>query len=354
MKKKLVSVLLSAAMVATLAAGCGSSGSGETDSEKTGETEDTVVVYTAHSEEMLDVIIEGFTEETGIEVECLNLHSELADRVISEKENPQADVIYGGDTATYDKLKEEGCLTASNPEWADELDDYFKDEEGYWYATIKTPVMMFYNTDMMSEEEAPKDWIDLADPKYKDQIITRGPVSSSMCTTLACWIDYFTKTQSEEAAWQFVADFDSNVKSYDNVTSLIMQEIGKGDAPIGISTLNDIYDNVENNDMPFKEINATSGNVVLADCAAVTNNAPHPSAAEAFLEYVGSAEVQAQIANDFFRLPTLDSALDDSPEWMRTEITALDVDWENINENKTAWVDKWSNEYINADKVEEE
>lgn len=271
------------AMTASLLMGCGSSDSAEdegtesTESEESTELEDKVVVYTAHPEEMLDLIIEGFTEETGIEVECLNVGGDLAERVRSEKDNPQADVIYGQDTATYMALKDEGCLAPSSPSWADELDDFFKDSEGYWYGTIKTPVMMFYNTEIMTEEEA----------------------------------------------------------------------------PIGISTLNDIYDNVINNGLPLKEIYSESGEVVLCDCAGVINDCANPNAA-AFLEYVGSPEVQAQIANEFFRVPTLDSALVDSPEWMANEIKTMEVDWVNIGEHKADWIKKWVNEYMNAEIVAEQ
>lgn len=357
MKKRILSVLLATAMVATLAVGCGSSSTESTDdaesTESTTELEDTVVVYTAHPEAMLDTIIEGFEAETGITVECLNVGGDLAERVRTEKENPQADVIYGQDTATYMALKEEGCLAPSNPSWADELDDFFKDPEGYWYGTIKTPVMMFYNTEIMSEEDAPTDWKDLADPKYDDQIIIRGSAASSSGTLISCWLDYFSSTESEEAGWQFISDFDQNVKYYDDVKSLIMQAVGKGEAPIGISTLNDIYDNVINNGLPLKEIYSESGDVVLADCAAVINNCANPNAAAAFLEYVGSPEVQAQIANEYLRLPTLDSALANSPEWMSGEIKAIEVDWTNIGEHKVDWLKTWVNEYMNAEIVAE-
>ena len=355
MKKRLVSVLLATAMVATLLAGCGGSNKENVDNtdstDSTVEMEDTVVVYTAHPEAMLDTIIEGFEEKTGIKVECLNVGGDLAERVRTEKENPQADVIYGQDTATYMALKEEGCLAPSNPAWADELDDFFKDSEGYWYGTIKTPVMMFYNTEIMSEADAPKDWKDLADPKYDDQIIIRGSAASSSGTLISCWLDYFSSTESKEAGWQFISDFDQNVKYYDDVKSLIMQAVGKGEAPIGISTLNDIYDNVINNGLPLKEIYSESGDVVLADCVAVVNKCANPNAAAAFLEYVGSPEVQAQIANEYLRLPTLDSALADSPEWMSGEIKAIDVDWTNIGEHKVDWLKKWVDEYMNAEIV---
>ncbi|MBR5289403.1 MAG: extracellular solute-binding protein, partial [Erysipelotrichaceae bacterium] len=253
--------------------------------------------------------------------------------------------------ATYMALKEEGCLAPSTPSWAGELDDFFKDAEGYWYGTIKTPVMMFYNTEAMTAEDAPKDWKDLADPKYDDQIIIRGTAASSSGTLISCWLDYFSAEDSEEAGWDFISKFDQNVKYYDDVKTLIMQAVGKGEAPIGISTLNDIYDNVINNGLPLEPIYSEGGDVVLCDCAAVVNNCANPNAAAAFLEYIGSPEVQAKIANEFLRCPTLDSALAESPEWMAKEIKTLEVDWVNISAHKADWLKTWAADYMNAEIV---
>lgn len=350
MKKRLLSMLLVAAMAASLLMGCGGSDKADEAAEST-EMEETVVVYTAHPDALLDLVIEGFTAETGIEVECLNVGGDLAQRVRTEKENPQADVIYGQDTATYMALKDEGCLAPTTPSWAGDLDAFFKDSEGYWYGTIKTPVMMFYNTEVMTAEEAPKDWKELADPKFDDQIIIRGTAASSSGTLISCWLDHFSATENEEAGWNFISAFDQNVKYYDDVKTLIMQAVGKGEAPIGISTLNDIYDNVLNNGLPLEPIYSESGDVVLCDCAAVINNCANPNAAAAFLEYVGSPAVQAKIANEFLRVPTLDSALAESPEWMAEEIKTLEVDWTNIGEHKADWLKTWAAEYMNAEIV---
>ena len=48
------------------------------------------------------------------------------------------------------------------------------------------------------------------------------------------------------------------------------------------------------------------------------------------MEYVGSAETQAKIANEFNRVPTLKAALENSPKWM-SETTykaeLLPVEW---------------------------
>lgn len=102
--------------------------------------------------------------------------------------------------------------------------------------------------------------------------------------------------------------------------------------------------------MPFEIIDAQSGSVVLTDCIAAINNAPHPNAAAAFVEFAGSSEVQAMVANQFNRVPTLDAALSSCPEWMQTEYKAMEVNWDNISANQSQWLEQWETNVIDANK----
>ena len=351
MKRKLTTLLLSAAMSISLV-GCSNNSKKDEAANNNGKLEDTVVVYTTHPEEMLEKVADEFTKETGVNVEFINLKGELAERVRSEKDNPQADVMYGGDTATYMQLKKEGLYEATNPSWANELNDSYKDKDGQWYGTIKTPVMMFYNTDLLSADKAPRDWSDLTKSEYKDLIVTRDSLSSSMKSTICNLIDYYKNTKGEEEAWNYLKELNNNTKNYYNSGSLMYSAIGKGEAAISMATLSDIINNRDDNGMPFETIDATSGSVEITDCVAALKNSPHPNAAAAFVEFVGSSKVQTMLANDFNRIPTLDSALADSPKWMQTEYKVMDVNWEEISKNQSAWIERWETDIIDSNKIE--
>lgn len=365
MKKRWFSALLMGTMILSLAA-CGgadsssskdgsvseeSTESTEEPGEEAEELEDVVVVYSTHPEELLETIGDAFTEETGVEVEYINLKGELADRVRSEKDNPQADIMFGGDAATYMQLNGEECFDSADPAWASELSDDYKDADGKWFGTIKTPVMMFYNTEHMSAEEAPSDWSDLADDEYKDKIVTRDSLSSSMRSAITALIYNISQNDSEDAAWDYIQKLDANTKNYYNSGSMMYEAVGKGEAPVSIAVLNDIITNRDKNGLPVEVIDAKSGAIVLTDCIAKIKNAPHPSAADAFLEFAGSAGTQAMVANEFSRLPALDSALPDCPEWMQTEYKSMELDWVAIGENQSDWLEKWETDYLDADKA---
>lgn len=352
MKKKLLALLLAGAMVFSLAA-CGNSSDteGNTNNDADVELEDTLVIYTTHSEEMVGVIADAFTTKTGVEVEFINLKGELADRVRTEKENPQADIMFGGDAATYMILDAEGCYEATNPSWGADIDAAYKADNGNWYGTYLTPMVLFYNTNLLTAETAPTDWKDLVNAEYANSIVTRDSLSSSMGSTIASLIQYYTATEGEEAAWNYIAGLSANTKNYYNSGSMMYQAVGKDEAAVSMAVINDVFTNRDTNGMPIEIVIPESGAVVITDCVAAINNAPHANAAAAFMEFIGSEECQLLTATQYNRMPVITSILAECPEWMQTEFSVLDVDWSVISENKSAWLQTWETDYIDADKT---
>lgn len=355
--KNVMATVVAGVLGVTLLAGCSSTQSSSSSSESSNAstasstTQDKVVIYSTHPEKLLTEVADAFTAETGIQVEFINLKGGLADRVQSEKDNPQADIMYGGSSSVYIELAKEGCFAKTTPNWASELDSNFKDADGYWYGTIETPVVMYYNTEMMDAADAPTNYLDLMDSKYADNIVTRDNASSSMREWICNLIYVQQKSGGDEAVNLFLTGLASNTKNYYNSGSMMMKAVGNKEAAIGISTLNDVMDNINNNGLPLEAIDSSDGNVVALDCIAAINNAPHPNAAAKFLEFAGSADMQAKLANDLSRIPTLKSAIANSPEWMQKDRKILDADWANIAENQSAWLDLWNNTAYDSNKV---
>jgi len=316
-----------------------------------GNMEDKVVIYSTHGESMLELVADGFEKETGVKVDFINLKGELADRVRAEKANPQSDVMYGAPSSVYQELKAEALFQPTTPSWAGQLNPLFRDAEGYWYGTIQTPVLMFYNTDMMSATDAPKDWKDLADPRYKDQMVFRNALSSSARATYSALLQQYEKKGDLDAGWKFLKAVDANTKRYYGSGSMQFQAVGRKEAALSFAVLNSIIDNKIKNKLPLEIIDAASGSPVITDCIAMIKGAKHPNAAKAFVEYAGSAKVQAQLAQQFNRMPTLPEAIAASPEWMgKIKFKVMDVDWGALASKQSAWMQQWDTEIKDSGK----
>lgn len=353
--KKTISILIIAVMIFSLA-GCTQQ---EESAEKPAEVpenistefEDKILVYSTHSEDMIAMVAGAFQEETGVEVEYINLKGELSERIEAEKDNPQADVMFGGASNLFMDLKTKDIFEPFEPKWADKLDPLFKDSDNYWFGTIKTPVALFYNTEMVDMGDLPRDWSDLSNEKYKGQLIFRNALSSSARVMYSALLQQYEKNSSLEQGWEFMKAMDKNTKQYFDSGSLMMQSIGRKEASISFSTLNHILDNKINNNLPIEIINLESGYPVITDGIAVIKNSPHPRAAKAFVEFAGSAEVQSMLANEFNRMPTHPEAYSESPEWMAdVEFTVMDVDWVDLSAKQSEWMQKWDTEIKDTGK----
>jgi iron(III) transport system substrate-binding protein len=313
--------------------------------------EEKVVIYSTHSEEMIAMVAEAFEEETGVTVEYINLKGALAERVEAEKNNPQADVMFGGASNLFMDLKGKDLFTPVDPEWADALDPMFKDADHHWFGTIQTPVALFYNTDLVDEADLPSDWFDLADPAYEGQLVFRNALSSSARVMYAALLQQYERNSTLEEGWAFLEALDANTKRYYDSGSLMMQAIGREEASISFSTLNHIIDSKLNNNLPIEIVPLESGYPVITDGIAVIRNAPHPNAAEAFVSFAGSPEVQSMLANAFNRMPTHPAALETAPAWMEeVTFTPMDVDWVDLSAKQSEWMQKWDTEIKDSGK----
>src|SRR5690625_700318 len=94
--KRLIVLLVTSVFIVGLLAACGS-----------GEDSDKLVVYSPNSDGIIDAVIPKFEKETGITVELIAAGTgELFKRLESEKDNPYADVMFGGAYAQYYDIKE--------------------------------------------------------------------------------------------------------------------------------------------------------------------------------------------------------------------------------------------------------
>lgn len=315
------------------------------------DLEDKVVVYSTHGESMLELVADAFEKDTGVKVEFINLKGELADRVRAEKANPQSDVMYGAPSSVYQELKAEDLFAQFTPGWADKIKPIFKDRDGYWYGTIQTPVLMFYNSEMMSKDEAPADWWDLADPRFRDKMVFRNALSSSARATYSSLLQQFERKGNLQEGWKFLKAVDANTKRYYGSGSLLFQAVGRKEAPLSFSVLNDVIDNKIKNKIPLEIIDAKSGSPVITDGVAVIKGAKHPNAARAFVEFVGGATAQSMLANEFNRMPTHPDAIATAPKWMgEIQFRVMDVDWGDLASKQSEWMQHWDMEIKDSGK----
>lgn len=330
---------------------------GATNEGNNEELEEKVVIYSPHGTDILTEFQEQFEAEYGIKMEFLDMGSqEILDRVRSEKNNTQADVWWGAPQVNFNQAKDEDLLAEYKPSYADALDSIYHDEDWMWSGTSMTPQVIMYNKMEISDEEAPKEWDDLLDPKWADDIIIRYPLASGGMRTIfsAIIYDTFKDDGDAQAGYDWLADLDKNTKEYSANPEIMYNQVAKGVGSLSIWNMPDTVQLAEEKDYPFGYNIPTSGTPVITEGIAILENAPHPKAAEAFYEFVNSPEATKLLAEEFYRIPTRED-ITDLPDWItETEINPMEIDWEVFEENSDEWMEYWDNNIKGKDKHQEE
>jgi iron(III) transport system substrate-binding protein len=95
-----------------------------------------VVVYTSlENEEVVDYLKLAKKDLPDLDIQAIRLSTgELGARMLAEKDNPQADCIWGWAVTNTSEFVPKGMLVPYKPKGWEKIPNNFKDPNGYWTA----------------------------------------------------------------------------------------------------------------------------------------------------------------------------------------------------------------------------
>ena len=320
-----------------------------------GDGRTPVVLYSPHASDLLALLEETYeTEHAGIDVRWLDMGSqEVLDRVRSEAANPQVDVWFGGPDTIFARGAEQGLLAPYRPEWAGAVPKASRDPEALYFGAYRSMPVLVFNSEAVAAEEAPADWDDLLDPRWRGEVLIRDPIASGTMRTMFGMIlaRSVARTGSPEAGFDWLRRLDAQTKEYVLNPALLMERLIRQEGLVTVWDLTDVLLQKERG-MPLDFRFPASGTPVIDDAIGLVAGAPHPDEARAFIDWVGGREAQLLAAERSFRLPArtdLDPA--ELPEWARDVLERMvpaEVDWELIEERGQEWMATWDRQIRGA------
>jgi len=313
-----------------------------------GDGRTPLVVYSPHGRDLLTLMEKSFEKaHPEVDVRWLDMGSqEVYDRVRSEAANPQADVWYGGPQTIFIRGAADGLLAPYRPTWADAVPEASRDPQDLFFGAYRTAPVLVYNSAAVKREEAPGDWDDLLDPRWKGKILIRDPLASGTMRTLYGMIlaRSTQETGSPERGWEWLRRFDAQTKEYVQNPALLMEKLNRQEGLITVWELTDMLWQAKRG-APLGYRFAHSGAPVIDDSIGLVKGATHSEEAKAFIEFVGSVEGQELAARDAFRLPArTDLPPERLPQWAQDvlrELNPADVDWDLIAKHGQEWMATW-------------
>ncbi|MPW35816.1 extracellular solute-binding protein [Vibrio sp. B1Z05] len=304
----------------------------------------SLVIYSPQAEgERGDFIAAQAKKATGIDVRFLGGGGgELHDRLIAERNNRQADVVLGLVQTGMYSLKANGLLQEYTPSWAVGLPAAYKDKDANFHMFWQTPIVIAYNADVISADEAPSSWLDLVKESYAEKFVIGGLTSQTTRTYLSGVLYQFRNgEQLNDDAWDHMRDMYDNAGALAEGTEY-WRKVASGDTPIVVNWFGGILNNASANGINMAYVNPTEGTPVVAEGIGIIKGTSNLETAQTFVDWFGSADFMAAYANKFNQTPAHPAAIELSNETIKTYATMFDVqdiDWEFVTRNQNEWIE---------------
>lgn len=315
-----------------------------------------LVVYSTHGKELLTEFETAFEKNNpSVDVKWLDMGSQdVLDRLRSEKENPQADLWWGAPSNLFQQGEKEGLLQPYRPSWADQVLTEAHSQAHFWYGTYATPEVIAYNSAVVKAEEAPQDWDDLIDPKWRKRIILRDPLASGTMRTIFCAmiLRTYKSSGSPESGYQWLRKLDANTKDYVANLTLLSQKLARQEGSLTLWNMPDIELQRAQYHYPLAYVIPKSGTPVVTEGLALIQKSKNVEMATRFYEFVTSKESLILAAQKYYRIPCRkDIPESELPDWIRnTPIPTMPLDWKIMEDKANEWMKYWDSEIRNKGK----
>ena len=299
---------------------------------KTGE-EKKVVVYVAHDQDYSEPILREFEETTGIKVEALydteaTKTVGLVNRILAERNNPKADVFWNNEPIRSVMLKREGLLQPYCSPNSLDIPSVYKDDECFWIGFAARARVLIYNTEKISEEEAPKSIFDLTDSKWKGRVCVANPLFGSTSTHFASLFAVL----GESEAKKFLLDLKKNNVKIVESNSMVRDQVVAGECWIGLTDTDDAYDAVLAG-KPVKMIFPDQGendigDLVFPNTIMLITGAPHSEEGKKLIDFLLTSRVEEELAKSAMQIPLKSSSK--VPNVIPGNIKPLNVTFEEM------------------------
>ncbi|MBN2286464.1 MAG: extracellular solute-binding protein [Tissierellales bacterium] len=305
------------------------------NNEKASDSTREVVVYTSVDQNIAESILKDFEATTGIVVKPVydieaSKTTGLANRLIAEKENPQADVFWSSEIIMTLRLKEENVFQPYASEKAADIPASYKDSEGYWTGFGGRGRVMIINTDIMGEA-TPDSIYDLISEEYSR---FKKAIAYPLFGTTMTHLFVMNQLWGEEAAINYFLAAEDNQTVIVDGNSVVRDLVASGEVAFGITDTDDAFAAVKDG-KPVKVVyldQKNEGTLIIPNTVGMIQDCRHPEEGKIFIDYLLSKETEQKLMEMGF----IDVSLNDAT----SDIVFLTCDFEEAYRGGEAILEK--------------
>jgi iron(III) transport system substrate-binding protein len=300
-------------------------------------------VYSVVNEDETKALTELFTQRTGITVNYIRAATgELVNRVIAEKDAPQADILLGGAESLHIAAARAGALdsyrsrTASVPAYTRAADGTWT---GFCVLTLGIGINELRFAEKFPGKAPPQTWDDLADPAFKGELIFTDPVASS---TGYLFLQSQLQGRGEEAGWDYFKRLTPLAAQLPSSGGAPPRLIGSGEYAVCVAYVHAMQLYAAQG-FPVKII-VPPKTVGEIDAVSIIKGGPNRANARKFVDFILSKEAQELFTSLSHTIPVNPDVQQLAGSVSVDQIDLLDYDSEKAGAQRDAVLSRWQNE----------
>ncbi|MFD3730851.1 thiamine ABC transporter substrate binding subunit [Streptomyces sp. NPDC058632] len=358
--KKVTSLAVGLGLVTLSACGSSSDGSdGSGGDGRSGGGSKTVTLVSHNSWAASEDVVAAFEKQTGYRLKVLEDGDagQAVNKAILTKDNPQGDVFFGVDNTLLSRALDNGLFQPYEAKGSDlVLPEYRADEDKHRVTPVDTgDVCVNYDKAWFEERDLapPRTFDDLAEPAYKDLLVTSNASTSSpglgfVLGTAAKygdenWQDYWKKLKANGVK---VVDGWEQAYNEEFSGSAGGKQAG-GDRPLVVSYASSppaevIYADPKPRTAPTGVADGTCFRQV--EYAGLLSNAQNPEGGKALLDFLISKPFQDDMPLNMFVYPVREAAQvpEEFVEFGPQAENPETMDPAKIADHRDQWIKSWT------------
>jgi iron(III) transport system substrate-binding protein len=306
----------------------------------------TVVIYTAIENEQIAEYKKAYEKTLpNVEVKMLRFSTgDISARFMAEKDNMQADVIWGIGATNVLQFKNAGLLEPYAPKGLPRIQPLFRDKANppSWVAMDIYMSAFCFNTETGKKHNLPPptSWADLTNPVYKGHVVMPNPASSG---TGYLSVASILQRMGEAEGWKYLDALDKNIAEYTKSGSKPCKDSAAGERAIGVS-FEYVALEMKKKGAPVEMVLPKEGSGYEIEANALTKKGATNPAAKQFLDWAISDE-SLKVVSQFFAAVSVPGF--PVPEGLPKDISKVvfpnDFDWSAKNRDRI--LAEWQKRY---------
>lgn len=292
-----------------------------------------VVVYVSEDQVFSEPILKDFERDAGIRVRAVFDTEEakstgVMNRLIAEKNNPQADVYWANEPVRAELLKQLGLAEPYQSPTAEGIPSAYKDPDGYWTGFSARARVLIVNNRVTT---LPASLVDYTAPRFKGKTVIANPLFGTTGVEMAA---LFTLWGDERAA-QFLEAMTRDAVKISTSNGESADLVASGEFDFSLVDSDDAVNRTRQGKpvrMIYPDQGETgAGMLILPNAAVIIHGAPHLEQAKRLVDYLLSKETERKLAfADCAQLP-LHPGVETPPDVPKLEsIKTMRIDYAEV------------------------